>query len=189
MRIIKLGGSLLDNKSLVTCLTHIQNNPTSTLIVTGGGAFAEQVRIAQQQWQFNDVAAHHMAILAMQQMALLVNALQPDWRLLQSFSDLQSWHTQNRIGLWFPDITLLNAQGIAASWRVTSDSLAAWLAGATQANELIIVKAAEFSVTASTAELVALEVLDQAFLGYIKPARFVTTIINSHDFIQQILMP
>ncbi|MEQ1637694.1 MAG: uridylate kinase [Methylococcales bacterium] len=184
MKVIKLGGSLLKNASLLACLTRIVANPEPSIIVTGGGAFADQVRLSQQQWQFNDTAAHHMAILAMQQMALLVNALQPDWPLLQPLTDLQQWQDKNRIGLWFPDLKLLNEYAIPATWQITSDSLAAWLAGVVGATELIIVKAAQFSATASLAELVSQGILDQAFLNYADPTGFKTTLMNSHDFIR-----
>jgi aspartokinase-like uncharacterized kinase len=182
-----LGGSLLKNAHLPMCLAHIAGSQTPTLVVAGGGAFADQVRLAQQRWQFDDVAAHHMAILAMQQMALLMNALQPEWVLLSSLADMRAWQSQNRVALWFPDITLLNQQAIPASWTVTSDSLAAWLAGILGATDLMIVKAAAVSVTASTAQLVAQGVLDQAFLSYSQHARYTVTVMNSHDFIDKAL--
>ena len=51
------------------------------VIVPGGGAFADQVRLAQQHWQFDDKTAHSMAILAMQQMALLFKGLKGDFPL------------------------------------------------------------------------------------------------------------
>lgn len=183
MQIIKLGGSLLQNASLTACLERIASSETSTVVVAGGGAFADQVRIAQQHWQFNDVAAHHMAILAMQQMALLINALQPDWVLLTALNDLRQWRDTNKIALWFPDILLLNQHAIPATWEVTSDSLAAWLAGILGATDLVVVKAAQFSTTVSTAELVAQGVLDHAFLDYNHPVSYKTTVINSHDFV------
>jgi 5-(aminomethyl)-3-furanmethanol phosphate kinase len=184
MRIIKLGGSLLQTDDLPACLDQIAaSNQTATLIVTGGGVFADQVRLTQQRWQFNDAAAHQMAILAMQQMAVLINALQPTWPLLASLSALQQWPAQTKIGIWLPELALLNQHAIPANWQVTSDSLAAWLAGMLPVTDLIIVKAAAFSASASYAELVAQGILDQAFLNYLNPTRYTTTIINRHAFI------
>ena len=71
MIVIKLGGSLAYSKTLIDCLNKIQQRyqGRAVIIVPGGGAFADQVRRAQQHWQFDDITAHHMAILAMQQMA------------------------------------------------------------------------------------------------------------------------
>ncbi len=187
MRVIKLGGSLLSNNRLRACLAQIASNQTSTLVVTGGGVFAEQVRLAQQQWQFDEVAAHHMAILAMQQMALLVNALHPNWDLLQSLDDLKSWSTQNKNALWLPDIKLLNAHAIPATWRITSDSLAAWVSGLTGATELIIVKAAQIAPHLTLADLSALGILDDAFLEFVDALSFTPKVIHCDNFIQDSL--
>lgn len=189
MRVVKLGGSLLGNDSLNACLKKLANNPTSSLIVPGGGVFAEQVRLAQLQWQFNDVAAHHMAILAMQQMALLINALQPAWPLVQTWADLHSWPAQNRTGVWFPDIMILNQQAIPASWKVTSDSLAAWLADVTGAEKLVLVKAAPVLTSATLADYSRQGIVDAAFLEYVNPVRYTTTVISSSDFILNTATP
>lgn len=185
MRVVKLGGSLLSNNSLMDCLAKIKRLSSSTLIVMGGGEFAEQVRVAQQRWQFNDAAAHHMAVLAMQQMALLVHALQPEWPLLKASVELQNWRAQPQTSVWFPVMEHLDQQAIPASWRVTSDSLAAWLAGATGVDELLIVKAAPLLTSTPLQELVATGILDAAFLDYVSDS-YTTKIINSQDFLDHL---
>ena len=75
MIVIKLGGSLSQAETLVSCLDRLeqQYKDKPVVIVPGGGAFADQVRLAQGRWQFDDITAHRMAILAMQQMALKVS--------------------------------------------------------------------------------------------------------------------
>lgn len=183
MKIIKIGGSLLAPDRLKACLRRVAARSETALVVIGGGSFADQIRAAQQLWQFNDVTAHHMAILAMQQTALLAQALQPDWALVQSLNDLRHWPAQNRIGLWFPDITLLNKQSIPATWRITSDSLAAWLASITPTTELLIVKATAIESGTALPLLVAQGILDDAFLDYAKPDHYKITVVNYHDFV------
>ena len=71
MIVVKLGGSLSQSDALVKCLNSVEQNyqGRAVVIVPGGGAFADQVRLTQQRWQFDDKTAHRMAILAMQQMA------------------------------------------------------------------------------------------------------------------------
>ena len=61
MIVIKLGGSLTHSKALINCLNKIElrYQGRAVIIVPGGGAFADQVRLAQQQWQFDEVTAHH----------------------------------------------------------------------------------------------------------------------------------
>ncbi|MGZ5028885.1 MAG: amino acid kinase family protein, partial [Methylobacter sp.] len=53
--IIKLGGSLSRSDTLVNCLNTVEQNyrGRAVVIVPGGGAFADQVRLAQQHWQFD----------------------------------------------------------------------------------------------------------------------------------------
>ncbi|HEY8219198.1 MAG TPA: uridylate kinase, partial [Methylobacter sp.] len=79
LTVIKLGGSLSRTDALVNCLDAVEQNyqGRAVVIVPGGGAFADQVRLAQQHWQFDDNTAHHMALLAMQQMALMFKGLKP----------------------------------------------------------------------------------------------------------------
>jgi aspartokinase-like uncharacterized kinase len=71
MIIVKLGGSLSRADTLIKCLNSVEQNyqGREVVIVPGGGAFADQVRLAQHHWQIDDKTAHNMAILAMQQMA------------------------------------------------------------------------------------------------------------------------
>ena len=59
MRIIKLGGSLTQAKTLLKCLDTIDKNydTQKTVIVPGGGAFADQVRTEQSHWLFDDSTA------------------------------------------------------------------------------------------------------------------------------------
>ena len=79
MRVVKLGGSLFDNMphNIFACLAYIATQSIPTIVVCGGGEFANCVRHAQRQWHFSDVCAHEMAILAMQQTALMSQTLFP----------------------------------------------------------------------------------------------------------------
>jgi aspartokinase-like uncharacterized kinase len=185
MHVIKLGGSLEKSKQLTDCLNYIAENiDGNVIIVAGGGLFAEQVRLAQQHWQFNDVIAHEMAILAMQQMALLFNGIRGDFKVLSSVNDIFLQQKKTQKIIWSPDIVELNQASIKASWEITSDSLAAWLATQLQANQLTLVKAANFSET-NIAQLVEQGIIDSAFLGFIKNAYFKTHIISADIFYEQ----
>lgn len=161
MKVIKLGGSLLASHTLSACLSAIANHPQTVVVVPGGGLFAEQVRIAQQQHGFDDLAAHRMAILAMQQMALLCHSLNPAFEIVNTARNPTS-----RLAIWSPDIAELDAAGIAASWSVTSDSLAAWLARQIKASELIMVKAAPIAQPTTLSDLQQHGLVDEAFLAY-----------------------
>jgi aspartokinase-like uncharacterized kinase len=73
--VVKLGGSLIESPHLSTWLTYLAASRGHAILVAGGGPFADAVRIAQRQRPFADKAAHLMAILAMEQYAVMLAAL------------------------------------------------------------------------------------------------------------------
>ena len=184
MIVIKLGGSLAHSKTLINCFNKIQQRyqGLSVIIVPGGGAFADQVRLAQQQWQFDDVTAHYMAILAMQQMALMFKSLVPQWTVVSSLSELQLAIPQNKTLIWSPNSEELDQAAIPATWDITSDSLAAWLAKQISATELILVKSAIIDPQASLEQLAAQQIIDQGFCQQVQAELFRIRVINQLDF-------
>jgi aspartokinase-like uncharacterized kinase len=180
MIVIKLGGSLEAAGTLAGCLAAIERKfaGRAVAVVPGGGLFADRVRAAQRQWRFDDRVAHRMALLAMQQMALLFNGLKPHWPLAGRVADLQS---RPGILIWSPDPDELDQAEIPASWDITSDSLAAWLAGQLSAEELILVKSAPIEAGYSLAELAERQIVDRAFCHYAADARFNITILNQQS--------
>jgi aspartokinase-like uncharacterized kinase len=153
------------------------------VIVPGGGDFANQVRLAQQQWQFDDSIAHAMAILAMQQMALIFKGLQPNFILANTVAEIKQ-HSQSAPIIWSPNINELNQAEVAASWEISSDSLAAWLATQLGASELILVKAAQVSSN-NLAQLSQQGIIDGAFERFVAHASFITHIFNKDRFYEQ----
>ena len=184
MIVIKLGGSLAHSKTLINCFNKIQQRyqGRSVIIVPGGGAFADQVRLAQQQWQFDDITAHHMAILAMQQMALMFNGLVPHWPIATRLPELQLAKNLNKILIWSPNSAELDQAGIPATWDITSDSLAAWLAKQLSATELILVKSAVIDPKASLEQLAAQQIIDQGFCQQVQDGLFRIRVVNQQDF-------
>lgn len=184
MKIIKLGGSLLsDVTTLTQCLSTIkQQYNDNIVIVPGGGVFADQVRKLQKQYQFNDETAHHLAILAMQQTALILKSIQADFLIADSVAAIQRAVKSRTIIIWSPEIAELNASAIKASWNITSDSLAAWLATQLSATELILIKSAEIPVKLDDLKMQQLGLVDQAFSVFTKHADYKITLINKQHF-------
>lgn len=180
--VIKLGGSLLSAGVLPACLDKIAHYSGQVLIVPGGGVFADQVRRAQKDWGFDDLAAHRMAVLAMQQMALLFNSLKPDFGL---FDRSSAYCQKTKTAIWSPDIQELDNAGIAASWDISSDSLAAWLAGQVAANELLLVKSCPLVKDATLLDLQRQGVLDAGFLQFAKSACFKITLMHKDQFLSR----
>ncbi len=182
--VIKLGGSLMQSDNLRDCLETIgrRYQGRAVVIVPGGGIFADQVRLAQHHWQFDDHTAHAMALLAMQQMAWLFNGLKPDFIVAGSVAQIGGHTAQAKTVIWSPDIVELEQAGVAASWDITSDSLAVWLADALSATELVLVKSAGIDANLSLAELAERAIVDKAFCASVANATFPIKIINAQHF-------
>ena len=130
--VVKLGGSLAFSTRLRNWIEALAACAGRVVIVPGGGPFADAVRSAQPRMGFHDSAAHHMAVLAMEQygraLASLNKALSPADSERAIHRDLAN----GRVPVWMPSQMVLRATDIAQSWEVTSDSLATWLAGSSQ---------------------------------------------------------
>lgn len=177
MRVVKLGGSLLETGKLFDCLKRIISQNQKTVVVCGGGFFADAVRDAQKKWQFDDVVAHEMAILAMQQTALMCQNLQPEFVLVSKISEFKH-HT---LAIWSPALEELTE--IKPSWDVTSDSLAAWLATKLNADELVVVKSCDIDSALSVAELTERLIVDGEFSNFVAKAKFDLNVISVKEFL------
>ena len=138
--VVKLGGSTADAAEMADWIAALAGSKLPIVIVPGGGRFADQVRETQIYMDFSDTAAHAMAILAMEQFAQVI--LDRDERLApaRSLEEMGRALDAGKVPVWLPSSLALPAPDIPASWDVTSDSLAAWLAGKLGANALLLIK-------------------------------------------------
>jgi aspartokinase-like uncharacterized kinase len=165
MWVVKIGGSLIDSPYLRGWLELLAaRGGGRVVIVPGGGPFAVAVRAAQARWQFNDAAAHQMALLAMAQYAHLLMSLCPQLQPATSRPEIDRMLQAGRVPVWLPVAMAADAGDISKSWEVTSDSLALWLAGQLGAHRLVLVKwPAPDSAAISAQECVYRGVVDVAF--------------------------
>jgi 5-(aminomethyl)-3-furanmethanol phosphate kinase len=170
--VVKLGGSLAAAGTLRSWLDILcRHGAGRAVVVPGGGSFADAVRAAQQRQGFSARAAHHMALLAMHQYALMLADMAPALRPAESASEIGARLSEGGIGLWLPYRMVAADPMIAESWQVTSDSLAAWLAGRLAAERLVLVKSAAAPMPRpAAAELAARGLVDPAFPGYVERA-------------------
>jgi aspartokinase-like uncharacterized kinase len=166
--IVKLGGSLAAAGTLRTWLAVVLAlGGGRCIIVPGGGDFAEGVRAAQHRLGFSDRTAHRMALLAMQQYALLLLELAPALRPCEDEAQIKAALAADNIALWLPSRIVEADPSVAESWDITSDSLAAWLAHRLGAARLLLVKSAPApSPPLSPERLAALGLVDSAFPAY-----------------------
>ena len=167
--VVKIGGSLYDSPNLPEVVGRV-NDPAgpavSVWIVPGGGLFADQVRAAQKRWGLDDHRAHSMALLGMRQYGYLLAALGrlPTCERIPALEADNAAHAAARV--WLPDEVSLDGH-LARNWGVTSDSIAAWVAGQTAAEWLILIKSAKASDDVSLVP----ELVDAAFIHTLKAQR------------------
>ena len=123
-----------------------------------------------------------MAILAMQQMALLIHGLKSQFIIVTSTLDIKQRLKKGDVLIWSPAIDELDKASVPASWDITSDSLAAWLAKTIQAEELILVKSARIDNNLTLEQLAEQQIIDQGFCQVVSAATFKINIVNQHDF-------
>jgi dihydroneopterin aldolase len=163
-----LGGSHATGPHLRDWLTAIAAEAGSIVIAPGGGPFADAVRTTQASIGFDDRAAHAMALMAMAQFGSALESLNPALRLAASRSAILRALKDGKVPVWSPE-RMARAAGLPETWNLTSDSLAAWLAGALGASELVLVKHGRFEGAAVDAhDLAARGVVDPLFPSYLK---------------------
>jgi aspartokinase-like uncharacterized kinase len=158
--VVKLGGSLAFAPALTDWLVAIAAGRGRAVLVPGGGPFADQVREAQRRRPFDDATAHRMALLAMEQYGLMLCGLHPALRPAKSRTEIAQLRRQELVPVWLPTAMALGRPEIEESWDVTSDSLAAWLAGALGLRHLVLVKSAAPPDPATAEALEAAEYID-----------------------------
>ncbi len=179
--VVKIGGSVAGSPALTAWLRVLSPcRKPRVVIVPGGGPFADAVRKAQRASGFDDGPAHRMAMLAMEQFGLMLSGLSPDLHPADSKTAIRTIHRRGGVPVWLPTRMAAASRDIRASWEVTSDSLAAWLAGVLGANRLVLVKAAEPPPhRGSAAELRDLGLIAKAFPSFIDGRGFETWCVSS----------
>jgi aspartokinase-like uncharacterized kinase len=168
--VVKLGGSMAADAVLYEWIAALAGSALPLVIVPGGGSFADQVRDAQKRMGFSDRAAHAMAILAMDQFGHVI--LDRDDRLMpaRSLQDMDRALRDGKTPVWLPSSLAIPASDIRTSWDITSDSLAAWLAGKLRADALLLVKqTGAFSSADDVASLSARGIVDAGFDAMLPP--------------------
>jgi 5-(aminomethyl)-3-furanmethanol phosphate kinase len=135
LTVVKVGGGVGDDALRPLCTTLGELGERHPLLVVPGGAgFADAVREADRRLGLRAAAAHRMAILGMEQFGWLLSELIPG---AERCADLA------RVGPGRTTVLLpasLPLDQLPESWDVTSDSIAAWVAGRIGAGRLVLVK-------------------------------------------------
>jgi probable H4MPT-linked C1 transfer pathway protein len=143
--VVKLGGGLLAQTqcfSVVLAAIADAARERRLLIVPGGGPFADAVRAVDDRLRLSDDTAHWMAVLAMDQYAHLLAERLERGVLVTDLRDIEAAFGAGGVPVLAPSRVLRRIDPLPHSWDVTSDSIAAWVAGAVGARRIVLVKPA-----------------------------------------------
>jgi aspartokinase-like uncharacterized kinase len=144
--VVKVGGGLLGAPgALVRVCEAVAaiGRREPLVVVPGGGPLADAVRALDRDVGLSPEAAHWMAILAMDQYAHLLAERIPRGRLVEEPGAIAAMLSAGEIAILAPSRWLRAADTLPHSWDATSDSVAAFVAGALDAVRLDLVKPVE----------------------------------------------
>jgi dihydroneopterin aldolase len=179
--VVKLGGSFAFSAILTDWIRALASCAGRVVIVPGGGPFADAVRTAQRRMGFDDRAAHLMSLLAMEQYGHALICCDQLLQPADSIERIERHLAAQLIPVWMPSRMVAAAPDVEPSWRVTSDSLAAWLSGRIGAGRLILVKHVGALSGLECQNLVAKGVVDEAFPQYLRKAAVSASLVGSAD--------
>jgi aspartokinase-like uncharacterized kinase len=135
LTVLKIGGGLGDDALPALCNTLGELSARHPLLVVPGGAgFADAVREADRRFGLRAAASHRMAILGMEQFGWLLSELIPGAERCTDLARVSAGRTTVLLPAALP------LDPLPASWEVTSDSIAAWVADQAGAGRLVLVK-------------------------------------------------
>jgi 5-(aminomethyl)-3-furanmethanol phosphate kinase len=182
LTVVKLGGSHAFAAHLTDWIDAIAICAERVVVVPGGGPFADAVRAAQPRMGFDDGAAHRMALLAMEQYGCALASRSQCLSLADTLAAIDHALNAKQVPVWLPTRMVLAATEIPWSWDVTSDSLAAWLAGKIGASRLLLVKHIDTTALSVPARnLVTRGIIDQAFLRFLKTSGVPAFVLGPAD--------
>jgi aspartokinase-like uncharacterized kinase len=140
--VVKVGGSLAEEPErlieLCAKLCRLAEN-YAFVVVPGGGRFADAVRELDTRFSLSSGVSHRMAILGMDQFGMLLAQITPKSCVTYSLEDAQQLSGTGVVPVFLPSRLMFKEDPLKNSWNVTSDSIAAYVAGRLQAAKLVLV--------------------------------------------------
>ncbi len=142
LTVIKIGGSLSSKASklqlLMTKLSALSKSK-QLVVVPGGGEFADTVRRLDRKFSLDSQISHKMAILGMDQYGLLLSNLAYGSIAVYSFEDAMTAVNSGKLPIFLPSQVMFQEDPLENSWKVTSDSIALYIAYRLNADKVLFV--------------------------------------------------
>lgn len=144
LSVVKVGGALLTQPGAIDAAARALDAAAARgeriLAVPGGGPLADTVRRLDASLQLDPSTTHWMAVLAMDQHALLLASRTAGGRVTDDPARVSAILDAHTVPVLAPYRWLRERDPLPHSWDVTSDSIAAWVAGEVGAQRLVLVK-------------------------------------------------
>jgi aspartokinase-like uncharacterized kinase len=140
--VVKVGGSLAEkSERLIALCTKLSAlaEKCGLVVVPGGGRFADAVRDLDKHFNLSSSVSHRMAILGMDQFGMLLEQITPNSCATYSLGDARQLAETKNVPIFLPSRLLFMEDPLKNSWDVTSDSIAAYIAGRLHAAKLVLV--------------------------------------------------
>ena len=134
-QVVKIGGSLFPNYAIDLAK---KLKDTNSLIILGGGEFANLIRRYNEDMNFSEETNHWTAIDCMDIIAKLVNDKVDSCKLVYTLSDALKISEEGFTPIFVVSQFLKVHDPFECSWDVTSDSISAYVAHCLNANLLIV---------------------------------------------------
>jgi 5-(aminomethyl)-3-furanmethanol phosphate kinase len=169
LTVVKVGGGLGrgagDDALRALCTTLGELGERHPLLVVPGGAwFADAVRDADRRFGLPAATSHRMAVLGMEQFGWLLSELIPGAERCADLAPPAAGRTAVLLPAGLP------IDELPASWQVTSDSIAGWVAGQVRADRLVLVEEVDGVFAQWPAQGEPLARLTVAELAALRPA-------------------
>ena len=180
MRVVKVGGSLFDLPDLKSRLQNwlAEHNDMPNVLIAGGGKPVDAIREFQTTHGISDCQAHWLSIKTMSTTAEMLGTLLPKAEVVTEIELLGIGNQPTTIFSpfqWLQQKTAADPKFCEQSWNVTSDSISVLTGLQLQANEIVLLKSADFKEDDS-------DFLDVCFAGLARRFKSVPntnlTIIN-----------
>jgi aspartokinase-like uncharacterized kinase len=139
--VLKVGGSLAENPSCLVKLCRKLSDLSREYCITvvpGGGELVDTVRKLDKKYGLSDVIAHKMAIVGMDQYGLFLSDITPNSFVSNSMEEVGN-SVKDKVPIFLPSQLMFCEDPLKNSWDVTSDTIAAYIAGRLHAKKLVLV--------------------------------------------------
>lgn len=134
-QVVKIGGSLFPNYA-IELAKQLKN--TNSVIILGGGEFANLIRKYDGEMKFSEETTHWTAIDCMDIIAKLVNDKVESAKLAYTIDEVNNISDEGFTPIFIVSQFLKTEDPFECSWDVTSDSIAAYISHLLNAKLLIV---------------------------------------------------